>query len=143
MTGGFTFNFLKPSLRRRIAFVLIAACPLVWGAVYLQGIYLTHRNVTGVYERALVLMGDTVAGVVDQWPDPERMPVALAGLEAFVDADNRVADVPHEFNLFYVWDAKGKLVQARRGADTSRSQMFGVVGFSEPAGNLRKPSSSA
>jgi two-component system sensor histidine kinase QseC len=131
MTGGFTFSFLKPSLRRRIAFVLIAACPLVWGAVYLQGIYLTHRNVTGVYERALVLMGDTVAGVVDQWPDPERMPVALAGLEAFVDADNRVADVPHEFNLFYVWDAKGKLIQARRGADTSRSQMFGVVGFSD------------
>lgn len=131
MTGGFSFGFFKPSLRRRIALVLLAACPLVWGAVYLQGIYLTHRNVTGVYERALVLMGDTVAGVVDQWPDPERMPVALAGLEAFVDADNRVADVPHEFNLFYVWDAKGKLVQARRGADTSRSQMFGVVGFSD------------
>ena len=131
MTFSFSYGIFKPSIRRRIALVLAAALLLVWGAVYVQGIYLTHRNVTGVYERALVLMGDTVAQVVDQWPDPTLLAVALSGLDAYVDADNRVADVPHEFNLFYVWDAKGKLVQARRGADTARSQMFGVQGFSD------------
>lgn len=131
MTGGFSLGFFKPSLRRRIALVLLAACPLVWGAVYLQGIYLTHRNETGVYERALVLMGETVAKVVDQWPEPGAMSVALGGMEAYVDADNVAVAVPHEYNLFYVWDAQGKLVYARRDADTGRSQKFGVVGFSD------------
>lgn len=131
MTLDFNFGLFKPSLRRRIALVLLAACPLVWGAVYLQGIYLTHRTETGVYERALVLMGGTVAKVVDQWPAPDAMSMALGGLEAYVDADNVAAAVPHEFNLFYVWDAQGKLVYARRDADTGRSQKFGVVGFSD------------
>ncbi len=131
MTFGFNFGFFKPSIRRRIAVVLLAACALVWGAVYLQGTYITRQAETGVYDRDLVLLASSVAEVVKQWPDPKLLPVAIAGLEAFVDTEGRQADVPHAFRLFYVWDANGALVLARTGADTSRKQKFGPVGFSD------------
>ncbi|MES2583723.1 MAG: ATP-binding protein [Pseudomonadota bacterium] len=131
MTSVFNFGFFKPSIRRRIAVVLLAACALVWCAVYLQGTYITRQAETGVYDRELVVLASAVADVVKQSPDPTLLPVAMSGLEAFVDAENRQAGVPHGFRLFYVWDANGTLVLARNGADTSRKQRFGPVGFSD------------
>ncbi|MES2948445.1 MAG: hypothetical protein V4858_07880 [Pseudomonadota bacterium] len=124
-------GFFKPSIRRRIAFVLLAACALVWCAVYLQGSYITQRAETGVYERDLVLIANSVADVVDRWPDAKLLPVAMSGLETLIDAESQRSDVPHAYRLFYVWDAKGALVLARKGADTSRRQTFGQLGFSD------------
>lgn len=131
MTFGFNFGFFKPSIRRRIAVVLLAACALVWCAVYLQGTYITRQAETGVYDLELVVLASSVADVVQQWPDPKLLPVAMSGLEAFLDADSQQYGVPHGFRLFYVWDAKGALVLARKGSDTSRKQKFGPVGFSD------------
>lgn len=135
MTGGFAFSFFKPSLRRRIALVLLAACALVWCAVYVQGTYITRKPETGYYERDLRILAQAVTDVADRWADPKDLSVALAGLDAYLDASHVQAGVPHEYEMFYVWDAKGQLVGARRGADTSRAQMFGDLGFSDQVFN--------
>lgn len=125
------FGPFKPSIRRRIAFVLVTACLLVWGAVYLQGLYITRKSETGIYDRELILIATAVAGVVDQWPEPPSLSVAMGGLEVLLDADNRYARVPDDYRLFYVWDTQGRLVAARKGAQTSGRRMTGRVGFGD------------
>lgn len=131
MNIGSNLGFLKPSIRRRIAFVLLAACALVWCAVYLQGTYITRKAETGNYDQDLAMLAHAVADVVNQWPDAQLLRVAITGLDAFIDGERQQADVPPEYRLFYVWDANGTPVLARKGADTHESKMFGVVGFSD------------
>ena len=131
MNVGFNLGFLKPSIRRRIAFVLVAACALVWCAVYLQGLYITRKAETGGYDRDLVMLAHSVADVAKQWPDAKSLPVAISGLDAFLDIEREQAEVPDRYRQFFVWDVQGALVLARKGADTSRQQMFGHVGFSD------------
>lgn len=131
MNLGAHLGLFKPSIRRRIALVLLAACALVWCAVYVQGTYLTRKAETGYYDRDLRILATSVADVVKQWPDPAPMAVALTGLNASIDATSGQASVPSGYQLFYIWDAAGRLVQTRKGADTRRRQMFGAVGFSD------------
>jgi signal transduction histidine kinase len=130
MSIGFNEGFLKPSIRRRIASVLLTACALVWCAVYLQGTYITRTSETGSYDRDLAMLAHSVVAVVDKWPDAQSLRVAISGLDAFIDGEHQQSEVPPEYRLFYIWDAKGALLMAREGADTRQATMFGVEGFS-------------
>ncbi len=122
---------LKPSIRLRIALVLISACAIVWLAVYAQGIYITRKAETGSYDRDMLMVAKSVVDVVQQWPDTEHLQIAMTGLNAFIDENNRIFDVPDEYLVFHVWDAQGRLVVARKNASPRRTSSFNAVGFSD------------
>lgn len=122
---------LKPSIRLRIAVVLVAACALVWMAVYAQGIYITRKPETGSYDRDMLMVAKSVVSTIDQWPDRENMRIAMSGLDAFIDQNNQLFDVPSEYLVFHVWDTQGRLVMARKNATTLRKSSFGTTGFSD------------
>ncbi len=124
-------HIFRPSLKRRVALCLVVACALVWLAVYLQGMYVTRKPETGYYDRDLVMLTRAVAAVAKQWPDPERVSLAMAGIDAFVDASNALADIPREYQVFYVWDVSGSLVFASQDAVAAHRGKFDAEGFSD------------
>ena len=70
------FGVHRPSIRRRITVVLVAACALVWVAVYLQGLYITRKPESGTYDRDMQMVADSVSNVLQQWPDPAQFETA-------------------------------------------------------------------
>lgn len=116
----------RPSLARRLAAALLAACALVWVAIYAQGHYWTNRAEVGVYDRDLVALSGAVGEVVQAQPDPLLMRWALFGVAHRIWVDTSFDPRSISFN---VWDAAGVWVAGSSNAASSALGRPEQLGF--------------
>jgi two-component system, OmpR family, sensor histidine kinase QseC len=130
----------RPAIWKRVLLTLLVSSGAVWCTIYLQGMYLTHKAVSGSFDQEMLGFSDALVDVVDRWGDSEQLDVALDGLSrglVAASARDRTAD---GFEMFYVWRNDGALVAKSAYGDGGYRAAFlppGFVDKATPNGNAR------
>jgi two-component system, OmpR family, sensor histidine kinase QseC len=108
--------WLRRSIARRLIFTLLIACILVWAAIYVMGQFQVRQSESGNFDREMFTLSEAVRASVEAHPAPPQTLIALTGVDAWIDSDARVNDVPRKFFAFTVTALDGTLVARSRYA---------------------------
>jgi two-component system, OmpR family, sensor histidine kinase QseC len=135
-----TWITYRPAIWKRVVLTLLVSSGVVWCAVYVQGVYLTHKAVSGSFDQEMLGLSEALINVTNQWGDSNHLDIALDGLSrGLATAASRVETV-EGFETFYVWRRDGSLVAKSLSGAAGRPAGFLQTGFSNaptPDGEAR------
>jgi two-component system sensor histidine kinase QseC len=98
---------------------VLAACGLVWVAIYIEGLVLVQYNGSGNFDRDMATVASALREVAQHHPEEAALRLALAGVSSKMKADEQELQIPHGYLAFNVWRSNGTLV-ATMGAAAAR-----------------------
>lgn len=113
-------NWLRrPSIARRLVLAVLAACGLVWVAIYIEGLVLVQYNGSGNFDRDMATVATALREMAQRHPEEAALRLALAGVSSKMKADEHELEIPHGYLAFNVWRHNDTLV-ATTGAAPAR-----------------------
>ena len=72
----------RPSIARRLVLAVLAACGLVWVAIYIEGLVLVQYNGSGNFDRDMATVASALREVTQHHPEEAALRLALAGVSS-------------------------------------------------------------
>lgn len=119
----------RPSIARRLVLAVLAACGLVWVAIYIEGLVLVQYNGSGNFDRDMATVASALREVTQHHPEEAALRLALAGVSSKMKADEQELQIPHGYLAFNVWRSNGNLVATMGAAAARRLAGPGQVGY--------------
>lgn len=105
MTG-----FAGPSIARRVALAVLAACAIAWFAIYLVGRQGVLQAGTGTFDRTLEVIATTTLAVIGESPGRREREIGVKALLRFAIEDQKGNQWPDGFFALRAVDDSGGVI---------------------------------